>query len=160
MPTFLLIGHHSHARIQLLAQCSAIAELSATQLGDIQFFEGDWRGMPLRVETIVTADLLTIGARAEVADYVVPVISEADGPMPLDREQLAATPARVEVPAVFCVAPVDDAEIRELVHLDVTGMIQEDRPRWTPRFVHTDCGAFMFMLTRSFFTDCLGAFGD
>jgi hypothetical protein len=59
---------------------------------------------------------------------------------------------------VFCVAPLDDAELRELVHLETTNLIRENRPRWVPRFVHTDCRSFMFLLARSFFTDCLGSF--
>lgn len=158
MPTFVLIGHHDQARIQLLDQLAAIAELNPVQAGDLRSFEADWRGMPLRVETVVTADLATVVARAELADYLVPVISEADGPMPRDREQLLGTPARLEVPAVFCVAPVDDAELQALVHLETTELIREYRPRWVPRFVHTDCRSFMFLLARSFFTDCLGSF--
>ena len=114
--------------------------------------------MPLRVETVVTADLATVVARAELADYLVPVIPEVDGPMPRDREELTGTPPRLEVPAVFCVAPVDDAEVQALVHLETTELIRENRPRWVPRFVHTDCRSFMFLLARSFFTDCLGSF--
>ncbi|MFZ0161727.1 MAG: hypothetical protein WAL50_22080 [Kineosporiaceae bacterium] len=158
MPTFLLIGHHDQARIQLLDQLAAIAELNPVQDGDLRSFEADWRGMPLRVETVVTADLPTVVARAELADYLVPVIAEVDGPMPLDREQLMGTPPRLEVPAVFCVAPLDDADLRKLVHLETTALIRENRPRWVPRFVHTDCRAFMFLLVRSFFTDCLAGF--
>lgn len=158
MPTFLLIGHHDQARIQLLDQLAAIAELIPVQAGDLRSFEADWRGTPLRVETVVTADLPAIVARAELADYLVPVIAEIDGPMPQDRQQLTATPPRLEVPAVFCVAPVDDPEIQELVHLETTALIQETRPRWAPRFVHTDCRSFMLLLARSFFTDCLTTF--
>jgi hypothetical protein len=103
----LLIGHHDQARIQLLDQLAAIAELNPVQVGDLRSFEADWRGMPLRVETVVTADLPTVVARAELADYLVPVIPEVDGPMPRDREQLTGTPPRLEVPAVFCVAPAE-----------------------------------------------------
>ena len=160
MPTFLLIGHHDQERIQLLDQLAAIAELNPVQVGDLRSFEGDWRGMPLRAETVVTADLPTVVARAELADYLVPVIAEVDGPMPRDREQLTGTPPRLEVPAVFCVASVDDAEVQALVHLETTELIRENRPRWVPRFVHTDCRSFIFLLARSFFTDCLGTFDD
>ena len=59
---------------------------------------------------------------------------------------------------MFCVAPLDDAEVQALVHLETIELIRETRPRWVPRFVHTDCRWFMFLLTRSFFTDCLGSF--
>ncbi len=155
MPTFLLIGHHDPERIALLDQLAAIAELDAVQTGDVRAFEADWRGMPLRVETVVTTDLATVAGRAALADYVVPVIAERDGPMPRDREQLVGTPARLEVPAVFCVAPLDDDELRELVHLEVTALVHLTRPRWVPRFVHGECRTFMFLLARSFFTDCL-----
>lgn len=158
MPTFLLIGHHDQARIQLLDQLAAIAELDPVQLGDLRSFEADWRGMPLRVETVVAGDLPAVVARADLADFLIPVIAEVDGPMPRDREQLMSTPSRLEVPAVFCVAPVDDAEVQALVHLETTELIKENRPRWVPRFVHTDCRSFMFLLARSFFTDCLGSF--
>ncbi|HEY5784401.1 MAG TPA: hypothetical protein VIT65_06470 [Microlunatus sp.] len=160
MPTYLLIGHNDQARIQLLDQFAAIAELNPVQVGDLRSFEADWRGVPLRVETVVTTDLPTVVARAEHADFLVPVIAEVNGPMPRDREQLAGTPPRLEVPAVFCVAPVDDAEVQALVHLEATELIRENRPRWVPRFVHTDCRSFMFLLARSFFTDCLGSFDD
>ena len=158
MPTFLFIGHHDEGRIQLLDQLAAIAELNPSQVGDLRPFEADWRARPLRVETVVTTDLPTVIARAELADYLVPVIAEVDGPMPRDREQLAGTPPRLELPAVFCVAPVDDAELQQLVHLETTALIRQNRPRWEPRFVHTDCKSFMFLMARSFFTDCLGSF--
>lgn len=158
MPTFLLIGHDEQARVQLLDQLAAIAELDAAQVGDLRSFEADWRGMPLRVETVVSTDLPTLVARSELADYLVLVMPEVDGPMQRDREQLMGTPPRLEVPAVFCVAPVDDAEIRDLVHQETTELIRRNRPRWAPRFVHTDCDSFFFLLARSFFTDCLGRF--
>lgn len=111
-------GSLDQERIQLLDQLAAIAELNPVQVGNLRSFEADWRGMPLRVETVVTADLPTVVARAELTDHLVPVIAEGDGPMPRDREQLAGTSPRLEVPAVFCVAPVDDAELQELVHLE------------------------------------------
>lgn len=158
MPTFLLIGHHDQERIELLDQLAAVAELDAVQTGDLRSFQADWRGTPLRVETVVTADLPTIAGRAQLADFLVPVVAEVDGPMPLDRVQLAGTPPRLEVPAVFCVAPVDDPDVRELVHLEVTQLVRQTRPRWVPRFVHGDCRTFMFLLARSFFTDCLTDF--
>lgn len=158
MPTFLLIGHQTTVRLALLDQLGAIAELDPVQVGDVRSFEADWRGRPLRVETVVTDDLPTIVARAELADFLVPVIPESDGPMPKDREQLAATPPRLEVPAVFCVRPSDDPEISQLLHLEVTELIRQSRPRWVPRFVHTDCSSFMFLLARAFFTDCLTSF--
>ena len=160
MPTFLLIGHHDAERLELLDQLAAIAELDAVQDGDVRSFEGDWRGQPLRVETVVTTDLPTVVARAALADYLVPVIAEVDGPMPRDREQLEATPPRLEVPAVFCVGLVADAEVSDLVHLEMTELIRVSRPRWVPRYVHTDCRAFMFLLARSFFTDCVPSFDD
>lgn len=158
MPTFLLIGHQTALRVALLDQLAAIAELDAVQAGDVRSFEADWRGRPLRVETVTSDDLPTVVARAELADHLVPVIPESDGPMVKDREQLAATPPRLEVPAVFCVRPSDDPEISELLHLEITELIRENRPRWVPRFVHGDCSSFMFLLARAFFTDCLAKF--
>jgi hypothetical protein len=159
MATFLLIGHHLQARVHLFDQLAAIAEMDPTQVGDVRSFEADWRGLPLRVETVVTNDLPTVVARAELTDYLVPVISESDGPMPGDAEQLNSTPPRLEVPAAFCVEPVQDQEVRELVHLETTQLIHVNRPRFVPRFVHGDCPSFMFILARAFFTDCLGSFG-
>jgi hypothetical protein len=160
MPTFLLIGHDDLSRVRLLDQLGAIAELDPVQAGGLRYFYADWRGAPLRVETVVTGGMAAVAARADEADYLVPVIAEVDGPMPGDREQLVGTPLRLEVPAVFCVDPLDDLELRALVHLETTELIQQERPRWVPRFVHTDCDAFLFLLARSFFTDCLGSFTD
>lgn len=158
MATFLLIGHIDEVRLHLFDQLAAIAELDPAQSGDVRSFEADWRGLPLRVETVVTTHLPTVVARAEQADYLVPVVHEPDGPMPRDREQLLATPPRLEVPAVFCVDPIDDPDLPGLVHAETTALIQQNRPRWVPRFVHGDCRCFMFLLARGFFTDCLPGF--
>jgi hypothetical protein len=156
MPTFLLIG--SDKRLPLIEDLAAIAELDPQDADGVRFLEATaWQSQVLRVETPITRNLDVIAARAAVADFLILIISEADGPMPIDRIELEASPERVELSAVYLAATVPplDPELRELVKIELTELIREKRPRWSPRFLTENCDTFFHVLKRSFFGDCL-----
>lgn len=156
MPTFLLIG--SDNRLPLIEDLAAIAEVDPQDADGVRFLEANaWQSQVLRVETPTTRDLDVIAARSAVADFLILIISEADGPMPIDRIELEATPERLELSAVHLAATVPplDLELRELIKIELTHLIRGKRPRWTPRFLTENCDTFFHVLKRSFFTDCL-----
>lgn len=156
MPTFLLIG--SDKRLPLIEDLAAIAELDPQEADGVRFFEATaGQSQVLRVETPITRNVDVIAARAAVADFLILVIFEADGPMQPDRLELEATPERVELSTVYlaeAVPPVD-RDVRELIKLEVTELIRTQRPRWSPRFHTENCDTFFYLLKRSFFSDCL-----
>ena len=154
MPNFLMIGTDS--RLQLIDDLAAIAELDLTESDNIRSFEATWQGHTLRVETPVTRDQALIESRATDADFILLVISAADGMMPPDLAELEATPDRVELAAV-CSTNLEgaDPELIKLVYLDVTGAVRIKRPRWKETFLEENCNTFFHILKTSFFTDCL-----
>jgi hypothetical protein len=156
MPTFLLIG--SDKRLPLIDDLAAIAELDPQEADGVRFFEATaWQSQVLRVETPITRDLDVITARSAVADFLILIIFEADGPMQPDRIDLEASPERVELSTVYLAEafPPVDRDVRELIKLELTELIRQKRPRWRPRF-HTDnCDTFFHLFKRSFFSDCL-----
>ncbi|HEU4390620.1 MAG TPA: hypothetical protein VFV34_22645, partial [Blastocatellia bacterium] len=95
MPTFLLIGTDS--RLGLIDDLAAIAELDPVEGEGVRSFEATWQGQTLRVETPVLRDLDLIQGRAPDADFLLLVISESDGIMPIDVAELEATPDRVDL---------------------------------------------------------------
>ena len=156
MPTFLLIG--ADKRLPLIDDLAAIAELDPQEANGVRFFEATaWQSQVLRVETPVTRDLDVIAARAAVADFLILVIFEADGPMQPDRIDLEATPQRLELTTVYLAEafPPFDRDMRELSKLGVTEFIRMQRPRWRPRFHTENCDTFFHLFKRSFFSDCL-----
>jgi hypothetical protein len=156
MPTFLLLG--SDNRLLLLEDLAAIAEVDPQDADGVRFLEATaWQSQNLRVETPISRDLDVIAARSALADFLILIISEADGPMPVDRMELEASPERVEVSTVYLAAttPPLDPELRELLKIELTELIRQKRPRWSPRFLAENCETFFHILKRSFFTDCL-----
>lgn len=153
MPKFLLLG--TDYRLQLIDDFAAIAELSPSDINGVRFFEAVWQGQTLHVETTIARDQDLIVSRASDTDFLIMIISESDGPMPIDVVELAATPDRIELAAVYLSNPQPDPEIRELVKLEVTQIVHKNRPRWQPRYLTENCNAFFHVLKAAFFTDCL-----
>lgn len=153
MPKFLIIG--TDARLQLIDDLAAIAELDPAESENIRSFEATWQGETLRVETLVIRDQDLIAARATDADFLLLVISEIDGMMPAELAELEVTPDRVELAGVCCTNLLADPDLRQLCHLDATTAIKIKRPRWKERFLDEDCSTFFHILKTSFFTDCL-----
>jgi hypothetical protein len=157
MPTFLVFG--SDKRLELMEDLAAIAELDAQDAGGMRFFEAAaWQSQVLRVEIPIARDADLVAAQAAVADFLILVIAEDDGPMPNDRIELEATPERVELSAVYLAptaSPPFDPELRDLVKIEITELVRRKRPRWNPRFVSEGCETFLHFFKRSFFTDCL-----
>lgn len=153
MPKFLMIGTDS--RLQLIDDLAAIAELSPIESDNVRSFEATWQGQTLLVETLIIRDQDLIVSRASDADFLLLVISEADGPMPSDRAELEATPDHVELAGVCFTNLQTDPELRQLLQLEMTQMVRENRPRWKERFLNENCNIFLHILKTSFFTDCL-----
>jgi len=156
MPTFLLIG--ADKRLPLIDDLAAIAELDPQEADGVRFFEATaWQSQVLRVKAPVTRDLDVIAARAAVADFLILVIFEAEGPMQPDRLELEATPERLELTTVYLAEAVPplNPELRELVRFELTELIRRKRPRWRPRFHTENCDTFFHLFKRSFFSDCL-----
>jgi hypothetical protein len=153
VPKFLLIG--TDYRLQLIDDFAAIAELSPLDIDGVRFFEAVWQGQTLHIETAIVRDQDLILSRASDADILIMVISESDGPMPMDAAELAATPDRIELSAVYLSNPQPDPEIRDLVKLEITQLVFRNRPRWQPRYLTENCSAFFHTLKAAFFTDCL-----
>jgi hypothetical protein len=156
MPTFLLIGADN--RLPLIEDIAAIAEVDPQDADGVRFLEATaWQSQILRIETPITRDLDVITARSAVADFLILIISEADGPMANDRTELEASPERVELSSVYLAATVPplNPDIRELIKLEVTELIRQKRPRWSPRYLTENCDTFFHILKRSFFSDCL-----
>jgi hypothetical protein len=156
MPTFLLIG--ADKRLPLIDDLEAIAELDPQEADGVRFFEATaWQSQVLRVKAPVTRDLDVIAARAAVADFLILVIFEAEGPMQPDRLELEATPERLELTTVYLAEAVPplNPELRELVRFELTELIRRKRPRWRPRFHTENCDTFFHLFKRSFFSDCL-----
>jgi len=121
MPNFLLIG--ADQRLPLIDDLAAIAELDPQEADGIRFFEATaWQSQVLRVETPITRNLDVIAARSAVADFLILIIFEADGPMQPDRMELEASPERLELSTVYLAATVPpiDPGIRELIKIEVT----------------------------------------
>ena len=153
MPKFLMIGPDS--RFKLIDDLAAIAEVDPFESDSIRSFEATWQGETLRVETPVVRDLELIETRASDADFILLVISETDGIMPIDLAELEATPDRVAVAAVCCTNLLADPELSQIIRLEVAEVIKRKRPRWKEHFTVEDCDLFFFILKTSFFTDCL-----
>jgi hypothetical protein len=153
MPKFLMIGTDS--RLELIDDLAAIAELDPVESDNIRSFEATWQGQTLRVETPVIRDQDLIETRATDADFLLLVISETDGMMPIDLAELDVTPDRVELAGVCCTDLLADPELRQLVQLGVTEAVRIRRPRWKEQFLVEDCNIFFHILKTSFFTDCL-----
>jgi hypothetical protein len=153
MAKFLVIGTDS--RLQLIDDLAAIAEVDPTESDNIRSFEATWQGQTLRVETPVIRDQGLIESSATDADFLLLVISEVDGMMPMELAELEATPDRVELAGVCCTNLQADPDLKQLVHLDVTAAVKVKRPRWKERFLEEDCNTFFHILKTAFFTDCL-----
>jgi hypothetical protein len=156
MPTFLLIGAEN--RLPLIEDLAAIAEVDPQDADGVRFLEANaWQSQDLRIETPITRNLDVITARSAVADFLILIISEADGPMSIDRIELEASPERVELSTVYLAATIPplDPDIRELIKLEVTELIRKKRPRWNPCYLTENCDTFFHILKRSFFNDCL-----
>ena len=155
MPKFLLVG--TDARLQLIDDLAAIAELSPIDSDNVRSFEATWRDQTLIVETLVIRDQDLIESRASDADFILLVISEAEGMMPSDRAEFEATPDHVELAGIcFTNLQADaDPEAKQLLQLEVTEFVKMKRPRWKERFLFENCNIFFHILKTSFFTDCL-----
>ena len=153
MPKFLIIGADS--RLQMIDDLAAIAELDPIESDGVRFFEATWQAETLRVETMIVRDQDLIVTRAADTDFLLLVISESDGIMPMDAAELAATPDRIELAGVCFTNLQPDPDVRQLVQLEITETVKTNRPRWKERFLTEDCNTFFHILKTSFFTDCL-----
>jgi len=153
MPKFLMFGTDS--RLQLIDDLAAIAELDVVESDNVRSFEATWQGQTLRVETPVIRDQDLIESRASDANFLLLVVSQADGLMPADLEELEATPDRVELAGVGFTNLIGDPELIELIQSEITERARRKRPRWKERFISGDCDIFFHVLKTSFFTDCL-----
>jgi hypothetical protein len=153
MPKFLMFGTDS--RLQLIDDLAAIAELDVVEGDNVRSFEATWQGQTLRVETPVIRDQDLIDSRASDANFLLLVVSQADGLMPLDLAELEATPDRVELAGICFTNLIPDPELVQLVQSEITALVRRKRPRWKERFVGEDCNIFFHILKTSFFTDCL-----
>jgi hypothetical protein len=153
MPTCLIIGQD--VRLGIMDDLAAIAELDAVDADGVRSFEATWQGQTLRVETPLLRDEELIQTRSNAADFLMLVIAESDGIMAKEVAELEATPDRLELVGVAVTNLVDDAELRELVRLEVVQAVARKRPRWEPRFVAEDCTIFFHILKAAFFGDCL-----
>jgi hypothetical protein len=139
----------------LIDDLAAIAELDPAESDNIRFFEATWQGQTMRVETPLIRDQDLIQTRAADADFLLLVISETDGLMPIDLAELEASPDRVELAGICCTNLLADPELRQLVRLGATEAVKIKRPRWKEQFLIEDCDIFFQILKTSFFTDCL-----
>ena len=153
MPKCLIVGTDS--RLGLIDDLAAIAELDPAESDNIRFFEATWQGQTMRVETPLIRDQDLIQTRAADADFLLLVISETDGLMPIDLAELEASPDRVELAGICCTNLLADPELRQLVRLGATEAVKIKRPRWKEQFLIEDCDIFFQILKTSFFTDCL-----
>lgn len=153
MPKFLMIGPDS--RFRLIDDLAAIAGLDPLETDNIRSFEATWQGQTLRVETPVIRDLELVETRASDADFILLVISETEGIMPIDLAELEATPARVVLAAVCCTNLLADPELSQLIRVELAEVVRRKRPRWKEHFLVEDCDMFFYILKTSFFTDCL-----
>ena len=153
MPKFLIFGQDS--RLQLIRDLAAIAELDVVESDNVRSFEATGQGQTLRVETPVIRDQDLIESRASDSNFLLLVVSQADGLMPADLAELEATPDRVELAGICFTDLIGDPDLAQLIQLEITEAVRRKRPRWKERFLIEDCDIFFHILKTSFFTDCL-----
>jgi hypothetical protein len=104
---------------------------------------------------VVGYDQALIQARSTEVDFLLLVVAESDGIMPMDVAELSATMDRLELAGVCFTNIRLDPDLRKLVQLEVTEIIRRNLPRWNEVYLLENCNIFFHILKKSFFTDCL-----